>query len=174
VAWDRMADDPETAEAAGRQVRAMFRFADDPGCRHERLCGWFGEVVEPCGDACDFCSGADLLAGLPAAGRGRSRGREKPRERRTVRLAFPDDAAPDDPGGAEADPELFEALRAWRAAVAKENGVPAYLVFSDATLAEVALQRPRSADDLLEVKGIGPRKLEAYGEALLALVRRGA
>ena len=173
VAWDRMADDPETADAAQRQVRAMFRFADDPGCRHERLCGWFGEVVEPCGDACDFCSGADPLAGLPAAGRGRARGKEKAlREKRTVRLTFPDD--PGEAGNAEADPELFEALRAWRAAVAKENGVPAYVVFSDATLAEVALQRPRSPDDLLEVKGIGPRKLEAYGEALLALVRRGA
>jgi ATP-dependent DNA helicase RecQ len=173
VAWDRMADDPETADAAQRQVRAMFRFADDPGCRHERLCGWFGEMVEPCGDACDFCSGADLLAGLPAAGRGRARGKEKAaREKRKVRLSFPDDAG--EAGGAEADPELFEALRAWRAAVAKEHGVPAYVVFSDATLAEVALQRPRSKDDLLEVKGIGPRKLEAYGEALLALVRRGA
>jgi ATP-dependent DNA helicase RecQ len=175
VAWDRMADDPETADAAQKQVRAMFRFADDPGCRHERICGWFGEVVDPCGDACDACTGADPLAGLPAAGRKRrDRAGERSREKRRVRLTFPDAAAEDGDGGAEADPELFEALRAWRAAVARENGVPAYVVFSDATLAEVALQRPRSADDLLEVKGIGPRKLEAYGEALLALVRRGA
>jgi ATP-dependent DNA helicase RecQ len=165
VAWDRMsADDQEGGEAARKQARAMFRFAEEPGCRHERLCGWFGEVIEPCGDACDDCTGADLLAGLPKTSRGgrdRKRRGDGPR-----RAAEAPDAGPH-------DPQLFEALRAWRTGVAREAGLPAYLVFSDATLAEVALARPTSEDELLEVKGVGPRKLEAYGEALLALIRRG-
>ncbi|MCS5498453.1 DNA helicase RecQ [Cnuibacter physcomitrellae] len=70
--------------------------------------------------------------------------------------------------GAEA--ELFEALRAWRAATAREQGVPAYVVFHDATLAAVAQLRPRSVDDLVGVSGIGDRKRESYGEGLVAVV----
>ena len=80
------------------------------------------------------------------------------------------DGGPDD---AALDLTLFEALRAWRAETARAMGVPAYVVFPDATLAEVARQRPRTEDDLLEVKGIGPRKLEAYGADLLRLVAAG-
>lgn len=64
----------------------------------------------------------------------------------------------------------FEALRAWRAAVAREHGVPAYVIFHDATLREIALRDPRSLDELSHVHGVGVRKLEAYGEALLECV----
>ena len=66
--------------------------------------------------------------------------------------------------------ERFEALRAWRASVAKEHGVPAYVIFHDATLREIALRDPRSLDELSTVHGVGVRKLEAYGEALLECV----
>ena len=66
--------------------------------------------------------------------------------------------------------ERFEALRAWRASVAKEHGVPAYVIFHDATLREIALRDPRSLDELSNVHGVGIRKLEAYGEALLECV----
>jgi ATP-dependent DNA helicase RecQ len=69
------------------------------------------------------------------------------------------------------DLELFEALRAWRGEVARAQHVPAYVVFSDATLAELALAKPRDEQGLLDVKGVGPRKLEAYGVALLRLLR---
>lgn len=174
VAFDRMvSDDQEQAEAQRRQSRAMFRFADDPGCRHERLVGWFGEQAAPCGDACDQCTGADPLEGLPKVARarkGRGGAARRGREQRTwVPAAEVDpDGGPDD---AALDLELFEALRSWRAETARGMGVPAYVVFPDATLAEVARQRPRTEDDLLEVKGIGPRKLEAYGADLLRLVR---
>lgn len=64
----------------------------------------------------------------------------------------------------------FEALRAWRAATAKEHGVPAYVIFHDATLREVAIRCPRSEADLEHITGIGVRKREAYGEALLRCV----
>lgn len=65
---------------------------------------------------------------------------------------------------------LFEALRAWRAGVAKELGVPAYIVFGDATLRALAERRPESLADLDGVSGIGAKKREAYGEAVLAVV----
>ncbi len=187
VAFDRMAGDDEVLGAAQRkQARTMFRFADEGGCRHERLVGHFGERVEPCADACDACSGADPLAGLPTVGRSRkvrggrgeagaSRRARSGRERgRGLEEVF--EAAPDDDGNAgevALDLTLFETLRTWRATTARGMGVPAYVVFPDATLAEVARRRPRSEDDLLEVKGIGPRKLESYGADLLRLVREG-
>jgi ATP-dependent DNA helicase RecQ len=176
VAFDRMvSDEQELAEAQRRQSRAMFRFADDPGCRHERLVGWFGEQAAPCGDACDQCTGADPLAGLPKVARARKARAGRGEARAGRGAAWPPPSPPDLDGGpddAALDLALFEALREWRAATARSMGVPAYVVFPDATLAEVARRRPRSEDDLLEVKGIGPRKLEAYGADLLRLVRQ--
>ena len=77
------------------------------------------------------------------------------------------------PADAGLDPESqsrFEALRAWRAAVAREHGVPAYVIFHDATLREIARTDPRTLDELSHVHGVGARKLEAYGEALLECV----
>ncbi|WP_130354082.1 DNA helicase RecQ [Agromyces ramosus] len=77
------------------------------------------------------------------------------------------------PAAADLEPaqaELFEALRSWRAGEAREQGVPAYIVFGDATLRAVAVARPSSLGDLDGISGIGAKKLEAYGEALLAVV----
>ncbi|SEC43364.1 ATP-dependent DNA helicase RecQ [Amycolatopsis tolypomycina] len=70
---------------------------------------------------------------------------------------------------AEAAP-LFERLRAWRAGVAKEQGVPAYVVFHDATLRQIATQRPSSLADLGTVSGVGENKLAKYGEGLLEVL----
>ncbi len=70
---------------------------------------------------------------------------------------------------AEAQP-MFEHLRAWRAAQAKERGVPAYVIFHDATLREVAVRRPATRDELGLISGVGEAKLERFGESLLAAV----
>jgi ATP-dependent DNA helicase RecQ len=77
------------------------------------------------------------------------------------------------PAAADLDPvaaELFEALRSWRAGEAREQGVPAYIVFGDATLRAVAEARPATARELDGITGIGAKKLESYGEKLLAVV----
>ena len=66
---------------------------------------------------------------------------------------------------------LLDALRAWRHATAREHGVPAYVVFHDSTLEAIAATRPRTLDDLRGLSGIGAKKLERYGEALLAIAR---
>jgi ATP-dependent DNA helicase RecQ len=66
---------------------------------------------------------------------------------------------------------VFEALREWRKSVAKEHGVPAYTVFHDATLQEIARMLPESLDGLRGISGIGATKLERYGEPLLRVVR---
>ncbi|MGW4663419.1 DNA helicase RecQ [Streptosporangium sandarakinum] len=65
---------------------------------------------------------------------------------------------------------MFERLRAWRAATAKEQGVPAYVVFHDATLREIATRSPSSLPELGEVSGVGENKLAKYGERILEVL----
>jgi ATP-dependent DNA helicase RecQ len=69
-----------------------------------------------------------------------------------------------------ADRDLFEALRAWRADQAREQGVPAYIVFGDATLRALAAARPATTADLDGITGIGAKKRDAYGDSILAVV----
>ncbi len=64
---------------------------------------------------------------------------------------------------------LFEQLRAWRGETAREAGLPAYVVFHDATLRQIASTRPTSRDQLAGISGLGAAKLEKYGDALLAI-----
>lgn len=66
---------------------------------------------------------------------------------------------------------LWEQLRAWRAKMAKEHGVPAYVIFHDATLRELARQCPKTQDELRQVSGIGARKLDKYGGYLIEILR---
>ncbi len=91
------------------------------------------------------------------------------RRRAGSRAASP--AAAIDLTGPDAD--LFEILRTERKSIADEQGVPAYVVFHDATLREIATRRPGTTQDLLDVPGIGTAKAERYGERILAAVGRG-
>jgi DNA helicase-2/ATP-dependent DNA helicase PcrA len=68
------------------------------------------------------------------------------------------------------DEELFERLRQWRTERAREEEIAAFMVFSNATLEEIAIRRPRSSRELLQVSGVGKEKLHKYGEELLGLV----
>jgi ATP-dependent DNA helicase RecQ len=74
--------------------------------------------------------------------------------------------------GGGANITVFEALRGWRRDVAKEHGVPAYTIFHDSTLHELAGRLPRSLDELRDISGIGATKLERYGTALLEVMQR--
>lgn len=71
---------------------------------------------------------------------------------------------------ADADLGVFEALRAWRTEQAREQAVPAYVVFADATLRALASARPGTLSELDGITGIGAKKREAYGEAVLAVI----
>ncbi|MDE2275567.1 MAG: DNA helicase RecQ [Burkholderiales bacterium] len=72
------------------------------------------------------------------------------------------------------DLALFEALRAWRSGVAREHGVPAYVVFPDSTLQAIALARPGDLDALRSISGVGDKKRDSYGAALLDIMARHA
>ncbi|HEY3721236.1 MAG TPA: DNA helicase RecQ [Roseiarcus sp.] len=85
-----------------------------------------------------------------------------PRPRRDKRLA---------PAPGEADGDLLGALKALRGAMARAQNQPAYVIFPDRTLIEMAKERPRTTDDLSTIHGVGAAKLQKYGAAFLAVIR---
>jgi len=158
------------------KLEAMQSYAYTARCRRGFVLRYFGDPA-----ATDRCAGCDNCLGLthaaasaphldPAPTRARA-----PAERRRSsaggdrRVAAP---AAEIVVGPE-DAPLFAALRALRGAIAREEKVPAYVVFPDRTLAEIAVRRPRSLPALSEVRGVGPAKLDKYGERFLAVVRTG-
>ncbi|MGI9646962.1 MAG: RecQ family ATP-dependent DNA helicase [Acidimicrobiia bacterium] len=145
---ERMSDG-ETDRHRSR-IRQMYNWADRRTCRHRTLVSYFGEEVERCQISCDVCTEVDILEGLTAR-------RPSPAPRTAV------DRPADTPG--------FEALRAVRRRLADAAGVPAYVVFSDATLAEMVEHRPTTPEGLLQISGVGPKKLDTYGDEFLEALR---
>ena len=83
------------------------------------------------------------------------------------------DLAPASPGRAQTGhPALLAALRAWRSETARQRGVPAYVVLHDSTIDGIASLRPATLTQLRDIPGIGDKKLEHYGDALIALVKQ--
>jgi ATP-dependent DNA helicase RecQ len=152
-AYDSFAEeltDPEQQARARGLVREMFDFCEGLGCRHRALVGHFEQQIEACGVSCHQCSGEDVLK------RAKSTAVAAPLKRK--------------PTVAEGDEEMFERLKELRRFLAEERGVPAYVVFSDATLLEMVSIRPATEAEFLEVAGVGPTKLARYGEAFLKLL----
>ena len=69
-----------------------------------------------------------------------------------------------------AEQAIFEKLRWWRMETARKHNVPAYVIFHDATMREIAKAQPGSLDDLRGVSGVGEKKLETYGADIVALI----
>jgi ATP-dependent DNA helicase RecQ len=136
------------------QARQMFQFASNSGCRHQRLVSYFGDSIRACESHCDQCRPYDVV---PAVSRARTK-----RERNRVQVV---------PSSAT-NPSLLSELKALRRRLAEEKGVPAFVVFSDATLYEMVISHPRCEPELLAVSGVGPAKLQRYGEAFLELLNR--
>ena len=78
------------------------------------------------------------------------------------------------PAAAPVDADLAARLRDWRLERSRSDGVPAYVVATNACLDEVCRRLPGDADELAEVPGMGPARIERYGQDLLELVRAGA
>ena len=143
------------------------------GCRHQAVVSHFDERIPPCGDACDVCLGVTAEARIEGLRRGQAmkrHGRSSVMSRPGVVTSGPDDAPVEVDGWTEVDEELFQRLRTLRRRLADERDVPAYVVFSDATLLEMARARPRSPAELLGISGVGTAKLDRYGEMFLALI----
>jgi ATP-dependent DNA helicase RecQ len=82
-----------------------------------------------------------------------------------------DIASPSAEAGKAGDPTLLGALRAWRSQIARSRGVPAYVVLHDSTIDGIATSRPTTLTQLRGIPGIGDKKLEHYGDELIALVK---
>ncbi|MGD8279405.1 MAG: ATP-dependent DNA helicase RecQ [Gemmatimonadota bacterium] len=161
-------DDLKLRHTKWQATTALFRTVEHGDCRHAAILAHFGETIEPCGTSCDVCTGVSVEE-LAAEGIRLERGSRK-------RLAFAGggtqrsgrDRSPLDDEVAVA---LFERLRALRKQIADEAGVPAYIVFNDGTLRAMAEERPTTEEGLLALPGVGPVKLERYGDAFLTLCR---
>jgi ATP-dependent DNA helicase RecQ len=155
--------DPAVRNGRWRATVSLFERLERGGCRHRMILEYFDEQLVECGDACDVCTG-ESIEEIAAAAKVADRSLRKPRQR-TRAAAFGEDVS-------AADTELFDQLRALRKQIADEEGKPAYIVFSDATLRALAEMKPRSEHELLAVPGVGPAKLERYGAAFLTLLTK--
>ena len=158
VAYDRFLeeiDDPEQRAATKEKTIRLFNLAESGRCRHQSLAAYFDEQIERCGTSCDACLGRDLGA-LLGSGAGPT---VAPRVSAKVHI------------DAEPNAELFEELRGLRKSIADAEHVPAYIVFSDAVLRAMAASVPTTERELLAISGIGPVKLERYGNRFLELLR---
>jgi ATP-dependent DNA helicase RecQ len=156
IAYDRFASDapPDVGERIRRQAREMFQFASGTGCRHQRLVSYFGGSEAECSSSCDQCNPHNPVLAAAACERDK-------RKSSAARQAI----LPESKG-------LFEQLKVLRRRLADEQGVPAFVVFSDATLCEMASRHPVTQSELLDVPGIGPFKFQRYGSVFLELLRR--
>jgi ATP-dependent DNA helicase RecQ len=159
-------DDPHLRAETHQRTVAMFRMIDRTGCRHRALVGYFDEVVDPCGQACDACLGMSLDDLFVRAGR--------PSHAATS-LPEPSWRTPSwraAPVAASAESErVFERLRTLRRQIADAEKVPAYVVFSDAVLRDMARRVPRTEAELLAISGVGLAKLGRYGARFLEVLR---
>jgi DNA helicase-2/ATP-dependent DNA helicase PcrA len=120
----------------------------------------------------DIQAARAALAGGAAAGDLRDRVRAERRKLRAADGGRGSRRGGSDSGrvGADADPGVLGALKAWRSAAARAAGVPAYVIFHDTTLAAVAEAQPATRASLLSLPGLGPVKAERYGDDLLRVV----
>ncbi len=109
-------------------------------------------------------------AGLSAEGRARPQRRTPAGDREAPSRSSKSKSPPIDIAAEPEAAEMFERLRHWRLEQSKADDVPAFVVFSDAALRELARRRPATDEALLAVPGIGPAKLAAYGETLKSLL----
>ena len=158
-------DDLAAREDTRKKTVDLFRMLDRATCRHQAVCSYFDEVLEPCGASCDVCRGAGVESLVVHAPRGKG----------AAALPGAVQGAKSSAGGSiddlsEEALERFQRLRALRKSLADAEGVPAYIVFSDAVLRQMADRVPRDERSLLELSGVGPAKLERYGAAFLELL----
>jgi ATP-dependent DNA helicase RecQ len=156
-------DDPDLYWSKIEATKSLFRLADNGGCRHKKILSHFGEEMDACGTSCDWCTGVKA-ADLAAEGMVTVAGPRPRSAKSRDRVAEPGPLS--DEGEA-----LFQSLRELRKSIADRQGVPAYIVFSDKTLRAMAEGRPSTPNEFLALSGVGPLKLERYGEEFLEAVR---
>ena len=151
--------DAAERDRAWQRYHVIRAFAESGRCRHRQICTHFGETPkwESCG-SCDVCGNSPKWLTAKAS---------------PVRPVLVGGFSERDrsPSSTETDAELREYLREWRRGIAKEQGVPAFLVLHDTSLDEICQQNPSSIAELLDITGIGERKAHTYGLEILAALQ---
>ena len=128
------------------RLKQMTFYASGKRCLRQSLLKYFGEA-----DAPAYCGNCSVCLDMAAEAVGHEKQRAQP-------------------AAAGPDEQRFAALRALRNMIAKASGVPAYVVFSDATLREMARVMPKDEDEFLSVSGVGGHKLKQYGAVFLDFI----
>jgi ATP-dependent DNA helicase RecQ len=165
IDW-QLLDRRRRAELA--KLDAMQQYAYLRSCRRGFVLRYFGDpAARPNCGGCDVCLGTQVVASREGAAAARRDKKKGPARPGTAASSTP----ADDIALSAADGILLDRMRTLRRTIAKEEQVPAYVVFSDRTLAEMAVRRPRTQTAFAGIRGVGPTKLERYGERFLAVVR---
>jgi ATP-dependent DNA helicase RecQ len=146
--------DPELRDETRSKTVGLFRLLDRGNCRHQALCGYFDETISPCGHSCDRCLGRNLDDLFP---------RRAAAHAPSARSMTPSWQL----SSSDAEADVFERLRVLRREIADRENVPAYIVFSDAVLREMARRKPKSEIELRGISGVGPAKIARYGDVFL-------
>jgi ATP-dependent DNA helicase RecQ len=174
-------NDADEKRRAWERYDEIRGFVESSSCRHQRVCGHFGENKKwtSC-EACDVCGYVPDWLAAPvkeAPGKGK-----RSKQRYSAPMDVPARRSWESPTPAavrvqplsSVDPDLREFMREWRRETAKEQNIPAFVVLHDTTLDEICHVRPGSIARLLLISGIGERKAELYGREILDALKQFA
>ena len=167
-------ENPELSESERAEIqkrdlerlKQMTYYATCKGCLRQFLLRYFGEMNAP--ENCDNCSVCEGMEFEVDTGNGRRMVPSVKRE--SVKMERRREKLPELTGWEGA---MFENLRTLRALVAARKHVPAFVVFSDASLRDMVKKRPKTMDDFLDISGVGQAKQEQFGELFLSVLRDG-
>jgi ATP-dependent DNA helicase RecQ len=147
------------------KLQAVQKYAYTKECRRGFVLRYFGDPA-----ARSRCQGCDNCLGVAAVASVADDTPTRRREKRSAPARRQGAETAEDVSLGPAEERALAALKTVRITIAREEQVPAYIVFSDRTLAELAIRRPRSLSALQDVRGVGPMKLERYGARFLAAI----
>ncbi len=147
-----------------QKLDAMQQYAYTKGCRRGFVLRYFGDpAARPSCEGCDNCLGLRVEI---------ERGASQSMRRSPARKRGSDERPAEEmPALSGADEALLARLRDLRRTISRQDSVPAYVVFTDRTLAEIAVRRPATGVALSKIRGVGPAKIEKYGQRFLAVVK---
>ena len=157
----------EAARKAEERLKYMTFYSTTPRCLRGYLLSYFGEAAP---QKCENCSNC-LLAAQAAEQVEEQAAQARQRAAASAkRLASASRRRADEDALSEADEKLLAALYALRKRLAAKQKLPAYMVFNDSTLRQMALKKPLSVEELLNIPGVGEKKAARYGQEFLSVI----
>ena len=157
----------EAARKAEERLKYMTFYSTTPRCLRGYLLSYFGEAAP---QKCENCSNC-LLAAQAAEQVEEQTAQARQRAAASAkRLASASRRRADEDALSEADEKLLAALYALRKRLAAKQKLPAYMVFNDSTLRQMALKKPLSVEELLNIPGVGEKKAARYGQEFLSVI----